>query len=157
MSTNGLRLSARTRERGVAMVEFMIVLPLILFLMFAMGELGRVMIRYNALSKTVQDGARHAAAYALLGTSGSVFIDAALDSEVKNLVVYGDAQGGTDPLIEGLSTAQVEISIPQPGWVKIEATYPYIPGLGSSLPSFGFGSSQSLSFDLSASVTMRAL
>jgi len=155
--TSSFRKHRARRERGVAMVEFMIVLPLILFLMFAITEIGRVMIRYNALTKSLQDGARHAAAYALLGTSGSVFVDGALDSEIRNLVVFGDAQGGTDPLLEGFTTGQVEITVPQPGWVRVEANYPYVPAMGSSLPSFGFGSSPTLSFDLSASVSMRAL
>lgn len=139
------------------MVEFVIVLPLILFLMFAISELGRLMIRYNALTKSLQDGARHAAAYALLGTSGSVFIDPALDNEIRNLVVYGDTQGSGAPLLAGFTPAQVVITVPQPGWIQIEANYPYVPTMGSSLPSFGVGPSHNLAFDLSASVSMRVL
>lgn len=154
------RYPAGTRvhaEAGLAMVEFMIVLPLVLFLMFGITELGRVIIRYNTLTKALEDGARHAAAYGLLGTTGSVYIDPALDAEIRNLIVYGDAQGNGTPLIDGLTTQQIDISVPQPGWIQVTATYPYVPALGSSLPTFGFGSSLSTSFDLDASVTMRAL
>ena len=139
------------------MVEFIIVLPLVLLAIFAITEIGRVIMRYNTLTKAVQDGARHAAAYGLLGTTGSVNIDAALDTEIRNLVVFGDAQGGSSPLLEGFTTGQVQISLPQPGWISVNAVYPYIPALGSSLPSFGFGSSTNMTFDLRASVTMRAL
>ena len=152
-----LRFGGKRREGGVAMTEFMIVLPLILLLIFSVTEIGRAMIRYSALTKSLQDGARHAAAYGLLGTTGAVFIDPALDAEIRNLVVFGDTQGAGAPLLDGLTTQQVSISVPQPGWIQVDANYPYVPALGTTLPSFGFGPSRSVAFDLSASVTMRAL
>ena len=142
------------RHRGVAMVEFMIVLPVFLFLMFAVTEIGRAVIRYNTLTKAIHDGARHASAYALLGTAGSVQIDAALDAEIRNLIVHGNLQGTGAPLIAGLATNQINITVPQPGWVRIDASYPYVEGIG--ILSFGFGS-QNMTFNMAASVTMRAL
>lgn len=144
-------------ERGVAMVEFAIVVPLIVLLIFGVTEVGRAIIFYNALTKALEDGARHAAAYGLLGTTGSVNIDAGLDAEIRNLVVYGDAQGGTMPLLEGLQTSQISVSVPAPGSIEVSATYPYAPIMGISLPTFNFGSPSSLAIDLRAAVTMRAL
>jgi Flp pilus assembly protein TadG len=144
-------------ERGVAMVEFTIIVPLILLLIFGITEVGRAIVCYNALTKALEDGARHAAAYGMLGTTGSVYIDAGLASEIRNLVVYGDAQGGTAPLIEGLQTSQISISVPAPGLIEVSATYPYTPVMGLTLPTFGYGTSPSFAFDLRAAVTMRAL
>lgn len=144
-------------ERGVAMVEFTIIVPLILLLILGVTEVGRAIICYNALTKALEDGARHAAAYGMLGTTGSVYIDAALASEIRNLVVYGDAQGGTAPLIQGLQTSQINISVPAPGLIEVSASYPYTPVFGISLPTFGYGTSPSFAFDLQAAVTMRAL
>ena len=145
------------KQRGVAMVEFVVVLPVILLLMFGITELGRVIMRYNTLTKSLQDGARHAAAYGLLGTTGSVNIDAALDAEIRNLVVYGDVQGNGTPVLEGFLAGQINVTVPAPGWIQVNATYPYVPALGSSLPTFGFGASPNTTFNLAASVTMRAL
>lgn len=144
-------------QGGVAMVEFAIVLPVILLIMFAVTEAGSAMLRYNTLTKAVQDGARHASAYALLGTAGSVLIDPALDAEIRNLVVYGNIQGSGTALLFGLTTDQIDISEPAPGQVRVTASYPYVPALGSTLPTFGFGGRASFAMDLTASVTMRAL
>ncbi len=150
------RSSSGRRQRGVAMVELAIILPAVAFLMFGVTELGSAILRYNTLTKSVQDGVRHAAAYGLRGTAGTVYIDPDLDTEIRNLVVYGNAQGGTTPLLNGLTTDQVVISVPENGYVRVEVTYPYVPGFGTTLPNFGFGSA-SLAVDLTASVTMRAL
>jgi hypothetical protein len=139
------------------MVELAIILPVVLLLMFGITEFGSAILRYNTLTKAVQDGARHAAAYGLLGTAGSVYIDPALDSEIRNLVVYGDSQGVGTPLLRGMTLNQIDISVPAPGFIRVVATYPYVPGFGTNLPTFGLGGSPSLAVDLTASVTMRAL
>jgi Flp pilus assembly protein TadG len=157
MKSRSSKQTQRRQERGLAMVEFIVVLPVILFLMFGVVEVGRVIMRYNTLTKALQDGARHAAAYGLLGTAGSVYIDGALEAEIVNLVVYGDVQGEGTPLLEGFSTGQVAVSMAAPGWIQVSASYPYVPALGSSLPNFGFGTSPNMAFNLAASVTTRAL
>jgi Flp pilus assembly protein TadG len=146
-----------SRERGVAMVEFTIVAPLLLLLIFGVTEVGRAIIQYNAVTKSVRDGVRHAAAYGLRGSSGTAYIDPALDAEIRNLIVYGDAQGGATPIVEGLATDQIQITVIPPDIVKVSATYPYSPILGLSLPTFGYGPSPSFEIDLQAAATMRAL
>ena len=151
------RKGSRRSERGVAMVEFMIVLPVVLFIMLGVTEIGRVLMRYNVLTKSLQDAARHASVYSLAGASQVVNIDAALDAELRNLVVYGNALGTGTPLLDGLLPGQIDITVPQPGWVQIDASYPYVPVMGTRIPSFGLGATPSMSFDLNASVTMRAL
>jgi Flp pilus assembly protein TadG len=147
----------RENERGLAMVEFMIVLPVILFIMLGVTEIGRVLMRYNVLTKSMQDAARHASVYALAGATQVVNIDAALDAEIRNLVVFGNPQGTGTPVLNGLTTGQISITVPQAGWVQINASYPYVPVMGTRIPSFGLGATPSMSFDLNASVTMRAL
>lgn len=144
-------------QRGIAMVEFMIVLPVVLFIMLGVTEIGRVLMRYNTLTKALQDGARHASAFALAGNSQVVDIDGELDGEIRNLIVYGNALGTGSPVLEGLSAGQINITVPQAGWVRIDVTYPYVPVMGASIPSFGLAATPSMSFDLNASVTMRAL
>ena len=50
--------------RGLAMVEFVIVAPLLMLLMLTVGEFGRVFFQYNTLTKAVREGARYAAGQA---------------------------------------------------------------------------------------------
>lgn len=157
LRTRKSRPASVRKSRGVAMVEFMIVLPVILLITFGVTELGRAIIQYNTLTKALEGGARHAAAYGLLGTAGSVFIDPTLDAEIRNLVVYGDTPGSGTPVLQGFDPAQISITETAPGWIEISAVYPYVPALGNTLPTFGFGPPQSVSFNMAAAVTMRAL
>jgi Flp pilus assembly protein TadG len=145
------------REQGIAMVEFTIILPLILLLILGVAELGRAFVRYNALTKAVRDGARYAASYALLGTTQTVNIDSQLTDQTQKLVVFGNTAGTGLPILQGLAVSQVTLVNSAPGEIRVDVAYPYQPLFGSALPDFGLGSALSLSFDMQASVVMRAL
>jgi len=145
------------RQTGIATVEFAIVLPVLVILLLATTEIGRAMVRYNALTKAVQEGARYAAAYALLGSTGAVNVDAQLLTEVRNVVVYGNTSGLGRPVLGGLQTAQVNVVDLGGDQVRVDASYPYQPLIGPVLPNLGRGSSIATSFVMQASVTMRAL
>jgi Flp pilus assembly protein TadG len=145
------------RERGIATIEFVIVTPVLLLLLFGVTEIGRALVRYNALTKAVQDGARYASAYALLGSTGVVTIDAQLLTAVRNVVVYGNTAGTGSPTLAGLQPAQVQLIDAGGDQIRLDASYPYTPLFGVALPNFGLGSSISTSFMMQASVSMRAL
>jgi len=66
--------------------------------MFAVLEFGRALWVHNALS----DAARRGARYAVLHSAGSV-------SEVKNVVVYGNAAGTGQPMLNDLTTGNVDV------------------------------------------------
>jgi len=152
-----MRYRNNTRQLGIAMVEFTIVLPVLLLLLFAVTEIGRALVRYNTLTKAVQDGARYAAAYALLGTTGAVTIDATLQTQTRNIVAYGNRAGTGSPLIAGLLPAQVNLVDLGGDQIRVDASYSYQPLLGVVLPNVGLGTSTSLSFVMQAAVSMRAL
>jgi Flp pilus assembly protein TadG len=139
------------------MVEFTIVIPVLLFIMFAVTEVGRAIVRYNTLTKAVHDGARYAAAYALLGTTGAVNVDAQLQTEVRNVVVYGNKVGVGSPLLAGFQPLQVSLVDAGGDRIRVDANYAYQPLFGTALPHLGLGSSISTSFIMQASVSMRAL
>jgi Flp pilus assembly protein TadG len=139
------------------MTEFAIVLPVLLLLLFGVTEIGRALVRYNTLTKAVQDGARHAASYALLGTTGAVNVDAALLAATRNVVVYGNTAGTGQPLLGGFTPAQVQLIDAGGDLIRVDAAYPYVPLLGTVLPNFGLGSSINTGFVMQASVSMRAL
>jgi Flp pilus assembly protein TadG len=139
------------------MVEFTIVLPVLLVLLLGVTEIGRAMLRYSALTKAVHEGARYAAAYALLGSTGVVNVDAQLLNEVRNVVVHGNQAGTGGAVLAGLQAAQVSVVDLGGDWVRVDASYPYQPIIGPVLPNLGLGSSITTSFVMQASVTMRAL
>lgn len=146
----------RHTHRGTATVEFAITLPLLLFLMAATAELGRMVSQYNTLTKAVRDGARYAASTAAAGTTGIVSITPAIQTAVGNLVATGNVNGGT-ALLPGLSATNVTVSDAGNGYVSVSASYAYQPMLGATLPTFGLGGSIKIAVPLNAAAIMRAL
>jgi Flp pilus assembly protein TadG len=144
------------RQRGTAMVEFAIAAPLLLFLVLATFELGRMISQYNTLTKAVRDGARYAASTAAGGTTGRVNITPSIQSTVTNLVVTGTADGSGSPLLPGPAPA-VSVTDDGNGYVSVSASYAYQPVVGSTLPTFGLGAPIPLTFELNAQTIMRAL
>lgn len=157
-------LHKRARQHGVVMIEFMIVAPLLLLLMLAIAEFGHALYQYNALTKSVRDGARYLSEHAMLGITGSIAISASDIIETQNLVVYGNTAGNGTPKLPGLAVSQVTASClgggslcPGVEHVVVAAQYPYQSILGASFPLLGYGADLSLGFTLNTSVTMRAL
>jgi Flp pilus assembly protein TadG len=89
----------KNKEAGSTLVEFAIASTVFLIVMFAVLEFGRALWVHNALA----DAARRGARYAVVHTEG----DAAA---VKNVVVYGDSAGGSKPLVDNLTTANVNVT-----------------------------------------------
>lgn len=141
-------------ERGVATLEFAICAPLLLLLMLATAEIGRLLFQYNTLTKAVRDGARYAADHAE-GAPGVVNITSPLETQTINLVVKGNTAGTGPSLLPG--TIVVSVDDADEGFVSVSATYQYTPMLGGTLPTFGFGEDINLTLDLPATIVMRAL
>ena len=92
----------KTRQHGVALVEFAFVLPLLLVLSLTSAELGRAVYRYNTTAKAVRDAVR----YLSVQTPGTHVADA------RNLILYGN-EAGTGPLLDSALTAA---NVPAPTW-----------------------------------------
>ena len=88
-----------TRQRGVAAVEFALVLPVLLAMAFGASELGRAIYTYNALDKTVRDAARH------LSQHGPG--DPVIQAEATCLAIYGDTECSGTPVAPGLVSSMV--------------------------------------------------
>ncbi|HET6972617.1 MAG TPA: TadE family protein [Pyrinomonadaceae bacterium] len=91
-------LRKKNNERGSTLVEFAIGVTVFVTAMFAVLEFGRALWVHNALS----DAARRGARYAVLHSSGSA-------AQVKNIVVYGNAAGTGQPMLNDLTTANVNV------------------------------------------------
>lgn len=150
--------SLNKKQSGVAMVEMVIVTPLLLLLVLGVAELGKAFMEYNTLNKSVRDAARHVAGSALLGTTGTVLITPDLSAAARNLAVYGNTLGTGTPRLPQFSTSQVTIVDAGNSLITVQANYAYEPIMGPVLPSFGLGDGQtSVEFTMRAAVTMRAL
>ena len=88
-----------SNERGSTLVEFSIGVTVFLISMFGVVEFGRALWTHNALA----DAARRGARYASLHSATDI-------EQVKNVVVYGDPAGGSQPLIPNLTTANVTVN-----------------------------------------------
>src|SRR6266550_7267996 len=89
----------RRRERGSTLVEFAIAATVFLTVVFAVIEFGRALWVHNALADAARRGARYA-----------VIHPASDSAAVRNVVVYGDPAGGSSPLVDNLTTANVNVT-----------------------------------------------
>jgi Flp pilus assembly protein TadG len=156
-STPDRHIGARTR-RGIATLEFAICAPLLLFLLLATAEMGRLLFQYNTLMKAVRDGARYAAAHVVDDGSRTVSISTQLRDQTRNLVLFGNIAGTGTPVLRGLTAQQVAVQSPGGGFVRVVVNdFTFTPVLGNTLPTFGLGAPIDLTMPLAATVEMRAL
>jgi Flp pilus assembly protein TadG len=155
------------RQQGLAIVEFTLVLPVLLLLLLAFGEFGRMLYQYNVLLQASRDASRFVASQAWNSTLGAAIVPSGstLETQTKNVAVYGVPATGT-AVVSGLTTDMVTVSAlgadpAHPDHVRVTITYNFCPVIGASkctgtLPGF-FGNSIALSIPLVATTVMRAL
>ena len=97
-------LEKRKNERGATLVEFAIGATVFLIAMFAVIEFGRLLWTHNALADAARRGARYAAVHKASDVAA-----------VRNVVVYGNPAGGAKPIVNNLSTGQVQVDYPSFG------------------------------------------
>jgi Flp pilus assembly protein TadG len=98
------------QQRGVAAVEFAILLPLLLLIVFGITEFGRALHYYNTIVKATRDAAR----YAMTQQPGG-----GADAVTQCLAVYGNTDCSGNPLAPGLTTAMVSVC----DWPRCAATH----------------------------------
>ena len=139
----------KKRIKGAAMVEFAIIVPIMVLLVFGITELGRALFQWNTLTKAVATGARYMArangdlvkdptdSTAPCGT-GDTWGN--FDVTAKNLIIYGQQEPG-DPLLRGLQVTKLEPDLRSHAYgpacvIIVEATAEFESIFGGSrLPS----------------------
>ncbi|MCG9638901.1 pilus assembly protein [Vibrio sp. Sgm 22] len=135
-------------QQGFAAVEMVIATPVLLFFLVLVLELGNILVHYNVISKSVQNGARYAVSE-VYGTIGGTI---APTSEIQNVVVYGQNSAGT-AVLSSLTTSDVTVTPPSgDSYVRVSVTYDYVP-LFLSIPF----SNESFAVPLSVTSVMRVL
>ncbi|MGH8433786.1 MAG: TadE/TadG family type IV pilus assembly protein [Pseudomonas sp.] len=153
------RFKLAQRQQGVAMVEFAIALPLLLLLLLAIGEFGRMLYQYNSLLQASRDAGRFVAGQAWNATLGKVDLSADLMSKTKNVALYGAPANpnGYPPVVPGLTTGDVSVTdVVGTNHVQVSITYTFRPVIGSGIPAF-IGGATALNIPLVATTVMRAL
>lgn len=107
--------SIPARQAGAAMVEFAILLPLMIVLVFGITEMGRAIYQQNTLSKAVASGARY-----MSRSSQSVNADcspgaawSSSTANAANLVAYGNQAGSGSALLPDLDAGDVSFTLEQ--------------------------------------------
>lgn len=113
-----------TRQRGVALVEFALVLPFLLVMIVITTELGRAIYYYGEFAKSVREAAR----YLSVRAPSDDAIAAA-----RYIVVYGKPSLGTSASVRGLSLSNV----PDPVW-STTGSYPAINTVTVSIENYQF-------------------
>jgi hypothetical protein len=113
----------KRREKGVALTEFALALPMLLIVMLPILEFGRAYYQYNTVAKSVRQAAR----YLSVRTPG-VDVDKA-----RNIVVYGNPAGTGTPLVPGLSLSNV----PTPTW-STTGSYPILNTVTVTVTGYTF-------------------
>ena len=155
---NYAALSAR--QRGVAIVEFTIVLPILIVLILVVAELGRAFLQFNALTRAARDSARFVAANALNGQSQTIDVSssAAVYSDAQHLVVFGHVGSSGTALVPGLVPGDVTIANPAgTNDITVNVSYTYQPMLGAVIPGLFYATDLAANFPLQAQVTMKVL
>lgn len=87
------------KQEGVAAIEFAILVPLMMLMVFGITEFGRAFYQYNTLTKSVRDGVRYLSTQAP-GTGHSIAVC---------LAVYGNQSCTGNALVPGLTEAMVNV------------------------------------------------
>jgi hypothetical protein len=142
----------RRDERGVQLAELAIALPIFLLMFGATAEFGRYFYEYSTLAKASRVGARYLSTAALRADQ---------DVAAKNIIVYGNTSGTGDPILTGLTPANISITregghpaVPERVTVQI-INYKHVPIV--NLGALTRISSLDMNIDVKPSVTMRRL
>ncbi len=145
----------RRDERGVQLVELAIVLPILCLLFGAVAEFGRYFYEYTTVAKGARTGARYLVSKSITSNVTN------WEANAKNIVVYGNTAGTGDPILPGLSTANVDVQY-QGGTAAIPETITVSIINYQHQPLFDIGAllktpALSMEVDVKPSVTMRYL
>lgn len=103
------------RQTGAAMVEFALILPLLIVLVFGITELGRALYQVNTLDKAVASGVRFMARYEGLLDLSDCSLNggpwATASGYASNLVATGKEGAGGTGLLPGLDAGDVSFAL----------------------------------------------
>ncbi len=140
---------------GLAAIEFVLVLPLLLLLAFSIIDFGRLLFQYDALTKSTRDATKYVARAVKPAANALATEIAAYDAivvEAQRLALCGTTTAcGNNTLVDGLSASNITIDYPA-GSGGINYVRILVSNYSTSYVTSVLGVSKSLA---TISVTMR--
>jgi Flp pilus assembly protein TadG len=99
----------RQREKGSALVEAALAFTILIPVFLGTFQFGLAFFYYNELANAVRAGARYASYRTY--DSPTLTPSAAYVNAVRNMTVYGNPAGGTQPVVRGLTPAHVSVTV----------------------------------------------
>ena len=126
-------------ERGVEIIEFAFVLPLLALILAGGIEFGRAFYTYSILTKAVRNAARYVSDTVI---SPAAVIPAAIVTKTRRVAAYGSVTGGT-LIIPDITESNFTVTSAaghsvNEYYVTVRANYPYPPLFQFILPSANF-------------------
>ena len=149
-------LAGQKTQKGVAVIEAAIVLPVVLVVMLVVAEFGHAILQYNRLTQAVRDGARYIAAEAEAGP-GIIILNSDKVNDTVNLVAYGMTNGGSAEVLPGFDPGRVDVVGVNGADVSVTAEYDYTPMFLPTFPTLTGGADTTGAFTMRAEVIMRIL
>ncbi len=119
-----------SNQRGIAAVESLITLPILILILTVIVEFGSAYIRYNTLSKSVQNAVR----FSIRDVYGTFDPYSIADTSfIKNMVVYGKkvVTDSDQPILNSFTTDDVTVTYDSSDedekYVVVTASYTYVP------------------------------
>jgi hypothetical protein len=152
-----LRAQKLASERGAEVIEFAIVLPLLLLVIFGIVDFGFMFQRYVVLTNAAMEGARIASlpGYVEADTRERVFAYAA-NSGIPEVTGSGSPCRGTAPLCAYVVDVDIPSDDPDEPWLGKEVTVTYVYNYSYIGPIAGLFGGGFTSVTLNARSTMRS-
>lgn len=106
------RRDKKSRQSGATLVEFAISATVFLTVMFGIIEFGRMLWTHNALADAARRAARYAVNQPASSPAGSKTTGVNVGPSVtaiRNVGVYGDPAGGSQPMVNNLTPANLNV------------------------------------------------
>jgi len=118
-----MRITQGNTQAGIAAIEFILVLPVLLILMVSLSEIGSIFIKYNTLNKLTQSGCR----YAVIHIYGTATTNQIADiNKIKNVILHGNDLGSGAVKLDSLTADNIMIEHVD-HFVTVTVSYDYIP------------------------------
>ncbi|MEZ9130300.1 TadE/TadG family type IV pilus assembly protein [Vibrio breoganii] len=155
-----MRSVLNEKQKGLAAVEFILTVPLLLIILVAVLEISRAFVQYTEMTKNLQNAVRFGVTNAYTTLTP---YDHAPESEIKNIALYGVASPSVDAntneitspkLIDSMDLNDITVVVPlgaaSPN-LLVTASVEYSP-LFSTIPF----TTIDLNFNMTSSAMMRA-
>lgn len=96
-------------QRGNAFIETALAFTILVPVFLGTFQFGLAFYYYNELASAVRAGARYASYRTY--DSATATPSTAFVSAVRNMTVYGNPDGGVKPVVQGLNTSHIEVTV----------------------------------------------